>query len=153
MIVKTIAEAIRNQKTETLLKLVKKNPNLPIVTLVDADIVCDDCGRWLASFGRAYIGEYALLRETYYTDRDEFKEEYYDLYDDELCERFNYEPWINEFTVNQGEYTKEQLKINVENERQLEEYLNKVADKYFIKAIIVNIDLPDCVDMPKGGVE
>ena len=35
----------------------------------------------------------------------------------------------------------------------LEEYLDKVADKYFIKAIIVNIDLPDLVDMPEEGGE
>ncbi len=153
MSVKTIDEGIRSQKAEALLKLIKKNPALPIIPLVDYEIVCDDSGRWLASFGEAYVGEYALMDERYYTEREEFKDNYYDRYDDELCERFNYFPWITDYAVTQGKYTKEQLKTNNESEKQLEEYLDKVADKYFIKAILVNIDLPDMVDMPKGGGE
>ena len=153
MSVKTIDEGIRSQKAEALLKLIKKNPTLPIIPLVDYEIVCDDCGRWLASFGNAYVGEYALMDERYYTDRNDFKDDYYDRYDDELCERFDYEPWINEVSVMQGKNTEEQLKANEEAEKHLEKYLDKVADQYFIKAIIVNIDLPDMVDMPKGGGE
>lgn len=110
-----------------LLKLVSENPNLPVVPMVDYEVVAgDDYGRWLGSFGNVYVGEYALFKDRFYDDREEFKEDYFDYYSDELCEKFNYDPWDN-----------------TKNE-ELEKYLDEVADKYFIKAIIVNIDLPDC---------
>ena len=157
MSVKTIDEGIRSQKAEALLKLIKKNPTLPIIPLVDAEVVCDDCGRWMASFGTAYVGELALMGERYYTDRDSFKEDYYERYDVELDERFNYEPWTNEAALNLGNCTEEQLKANKENEKLLDKYLDKVADKYFVKAIIVDIDLPDLLpgleEVPEDGAE
>lgn len=130
------------QNNKHFLNLVEKNPALPIVPMVDYEIVGDGWGRWMGSFGTSYVGEYALYNDRYFEDREEFKEEYYDMNDDELCEKFNYEPFINEFSVKQGKYTEEQLKVNNENEKMIEEYLDKIAEEYFIKAIVVHIDLP-----------
>lgn len=128
--------------TKEFLKLVAENPDLPIVPMVYYDVVGDGCGRWMGAFGRAYVGEYALYGDRYYDDRDEFKERYYDMNDETLEEKFEYNPRINNFTVSQNKYTKLDLEINTFNEKRLEEYLDKVADEYFTKAIIVNIDLP-----------
>lgn len=127
MEVLTIDEAINETKNKNLLNLIKKNPKLPVIPLVDYEIVCEDYGRWLGSFGECYVGEFAIYGDRYYTDRDDFKENYYDRNDDELCERFNYDPFEK----------------NEQNETALENYLNEVAEKYFTSAIIVNIDLPD----------
>ena len=128
--------------TEKFIQLVKENPDLPVVPMVDCEVVSEDYGWWVGSFGRCDVGEYALFYERYFDDREDFKEFYYDYNDDELCERFNYDPRICKYTVVQGKYTKEQLKENEENEKRLEEYLDKVADDYFVRAIIVYIGLP-----------
>lgn len=108
--------------TEKLLKLIAKNPDLPIIPLVDSEVVSEDYGRWLGSFGSVYVGEYALFNDRYYDDREEFKEDFFDFCYDGLSERFNYDP-----------------RDKTEN-KELEKYLDKVADERFIKAIIVNID-------------
>ena len=108
--------------TKELLKLIAENPDLPVVPLVDYEIVGEDCGRWLGSFGNAYVGEYALFNDRYYEDREEFKERYVDYHCDELYPLFF---------------------IDVKDEER-EKYLDEIADKYFIKAIIINIDMPDC---------
>ena len=112
-------------KIQKFLKLISENPDLPIIPMVDHEVVCEDCGRWLGSFGNAYVDEYVLFNDRYYDEREEFKEDYFNYYCDELCEQFNYNPIDN-----------------VEN-KELENYLDEVADKCFIKAIIVNIDLPE----------
>lgn len=125
---------------ENLLNLIRENPTLPVVPMVDCEVVGDDGGRWMGAFGYADVGEYALYNERFYQDRDDFKEDYYDFNDDEICERFNYAPYINEVTVAMGRFTQEQLKENKLYERLVEEYLDKMADEYFVKAIIVNID-------------
>lgn len=109
-----------------LLKLVSENPDLPVVPMVDYEVVADDgYSRWLGSFGSVYVGEYALFNDRFYDEREEFKEDYFYRQSDEICEKFNYDPWDN-----------------TKNE-ELEKYLEEVADRFFKKAIIVNIDLPD----------
>lgn len=130
--------------TENLLKLIKENPSLPIVLMVDYEVVGGDYGRWLGSFGSAYAGEYAVFNENYYNDRDDFKEDYYNYNEEHLTEKFDYDPTINLFS--NGKYTKEERKHNEEQEKLLEKYLEEIADNYFKKAIIVDIDIPD-VDM------
>jgi len=139
MSVLTIDEALQKQKNEAFLKLVKKNPTLPIVPMVDSDVVSEDCGYWMGSFGSAYVGEYALYDDRFFDERDDFKERYYDNNDEELCEMFNFVPCMSEARG----YTKKQIEKNEENEKQLDEYLDKKADEYFTKAIIVYINLPD----------
>lgn len=124
---------MKNETTKEFLKIVAENPDLPIVCMVDCDVVYEDYGRWLASFGAVYVGEYALYDDRYYDERDEFKEAYYDNNDEELCEMFGYCPW------------EKQNEANSKAEQALEKHLDEVAEKHFIKAIIVNIDLPDFV--------
>ena len=70
-------------KSEELLKLVAENPDLPVVPLVDSDVVGDDSGYWIGSFGRSEVGEYALYGERYYTDRDDLEEMYADYIADD----------------------------------------------------------------------
>lgn len=55
--------------TQEFIKLVQENPDLPIVPMVDAEIVCgDDYGWWLGSFGCCEITEYVCV-EMYGEDR------------------------------------------------------------------------------------
>ena len=72
MSVLTIDEAKNKQKNEAFLKLIKKNPTLPIVPMVDSEIVDEDYGYWLGAFGSAEVGEYALYDDRYFTDREDF---------------------------------------------------------------------------------
>ena len=116
-----------NENTQTLLKLVKENPNLPVVPMVDYEVVPEDCGRWMGSFGHCYVGEYTCYNDRFYDDRIEFEEDYYIRNQEELNEMCNYNP----------DNTDEDAS------NQLDEYLDKVADKCFKKAIIVYIDLPE----------
>ena len=141
MSVLTIEEQMQKQKNEAFLKLIKKNPTLPIVPMVDNEIVGEDYGYWLGAFGSAEVGEYACWDDRYFTDREEFKERYFDRNDEELCEMFNYEPCMT--LPSAKGYTKEQIEENEANEKLLEEYLENLADKYFTKAILVYIVLPD----------
>lgn len=43
-----------------LLRLVKENPDLPVVPMVDAEIVWDDCGYFMAAFGTAMVDEFII---------------------------------------------------------------------------------------------
>ena len=141
MSVLTTDEAMQKAKSEAFLKLIKKNPTLPIVPMVDYEIVGDGFGWWMGAWGNAYVGEYACYDDRYFEDREDFKEKYYDNNCDELCEMFNYEPCMS-FSKNTKGYTEEQIEANKENEKMLEEHLNKIAEEHFIKAIIVCIELP-----------
>lgn len=132
-----------NDKAQVLLNLIQENPDLPIVPMVNYEIVCEDYGRWMGSFGHCYVGEYACYRDRFYDERADFEEAYYDNNDDELCEMFNYNPLINKYYFEHGRVTKEEYEANNKNEKMLNEYLHKTADRYFKKAIIVDIDLPE----------
>lgn len=114
------------RNTETLLRVVAENPTLPIIAMVDSDVVYEDYGRWLASVGSIGVGEYACYNERYYDDREDFKEDYYSQNDDVLCEKFGYDHRINNYA--------------------LEMYLDEVAERAFSKAIIINIDAPSDAD-------
>lgn len=129
--------------TKDFLQIVAENPGLPIYGFVDSDVVADDGGRWLASFGSAYVGDIAYYGEQFYEDREGFKEEYYDDHSDEFCERFQFYPWINEYARSQGQCTAEQVAANKEAEKAMDKYLDGIADKYFRKAILVNVNTPD----------
>ena len=132
---------------QKLVDLAKERPDLLIVAMVDGEVVgCDDYGRWLGSVGNVELGEYVLFDDRFIDDREEFKERYYDYNDDELCEKFGYEPGINEYTLKNGHCTREQYEENKENEKHLEAYLDEVAERAFKAAIIVNIDLPNDIE-------
>lgn len=116
------------ENIKDLIKLIQENPDLPVIPMVEDEAVSYDCGYTVASFGRAYVEEYALYNERYYNDRDDFKEDYYDHHDEELCEKFNYKPRLPLDD-----------EANNQNEKLLEQYLDEIADAYFKKAIVVYI--------------
>ncbi len=139
---------------QKLVDLAKEHPDLPIVAMVDGEIVCgDDYCRWLGSVGNVELGEYVLFGDRFFDDREEFKEKYYDYNDDELCEKFGYEPGINEYTLKNRHCTRKRYEENKENQKCLEAYLGEVAERAFKAAIIVNIDLPDDVEEFKEVVK
>lgn len=44
-----------------LLELIKAHPELPIVPMVDSEIVCDDgCARWMGAWGPASVTKYLV---------------------------------------------------------------------------------------------
>ena len=138
---------------QRLVDLAKEHPDLPIVAMVDGEIVgSDDYGRWLGSVGNVELGEYVLFDDRFIDDREEFKERYYDYNDDELCEKFGYEPRISEYAVENGCCTMEWFEQNKKNEAKMEKYLNEVAERAFKRAIIINIDCPDDVEEFQEGV-
>ena len=60
-------------KTEELLKLIKENPDLPVVPMVDYEVIGDDCSTWwLGEWGRSEVTEYYVGRErVHFKDDDE----------------------------------------------------------------------------------
>ena len=132
-----------NNKIQLLLQLIKENPDLTIIPMVYYEVVDGDYNRWMGSIGDCYVGEYAILNERYYEDRDEFEEDYYDYNMEEINEQFGYDPYICKPHIDTGLITKEQYELNETANKKIDIYLNTIADKYFKKAIIVNIDLPE----------
>lgn len=51
------------KNTETLLRLVQENPDLPVVPMVDGGIAWDDSGYFMAAFGAAEVDEYIVSRQ------------------------------------------------------------------------------------------
>lgn len=44
-----------------LLKLVEEHPELPVIPMVDYEVVAsDDYGYWMGSFGKCRVGKYAI---------------------------------------------------------------------------------------------
>lgn len=133
-----------NSNIAKLIELATENPNLPIIAMVDGEVVGgDEYARWLGSFGEAKLGEYTLSDDRFFDDREEFTERYYDRNDDILCEKFKYDPCICEYSVKRGQHTQVQFEENEKHETELNKYLDEVAEKVFKKAIIVYINLPD----------
>ena len=57
---------------QKLLELIKNNPNIPIVPMVDAELVGDDFGRWLGVWGDCELTEYYIGKErVHFKDDDE----------------------------------------------------------------------------------
>lgn len=49
-------------KQSELIKVIKQNPDLPIVPMVDGGIPGDDSGYWLGVFGYAVVDEFVISR-------------------------------------------------------------------------------------------
>lgn len=64
--------------TNEFIRLVQENPNLPIIPMVNAEVVCNDYyGWWLGSFGYCEVTEYAcvnMYNEDRYVTRDDLDE-------------------------------------------------------------------------------
>ena len=102
---------------ENLLKLIKENPNLPIVPLVDSEIVADDCYTWwLGGWGNAEIKAYYQGREHIHFDDDDEENvlndlvgcryshdpegrDIYDLSDEEWDALYKTVPWVKAIMV------------------------------------------------------
>ena len=55
-----------------IIKLIEENPDLPIVPMVDSEVVADDGGYWLGKWGRCEVTEYYRGREyIHFRDDDE----------------------------------------------------------------------------------
>ncbi|MCC8192867.1 MAG: hypothetical protein LIO41_07525 [Ruminococcus sp.] len=54
---------IQQEYIQTLLKLVQENPELPIVPMVDADIMGDDYGYYAGNWGKAMVDEYIVIND------------------------------------------------------------------------------------------
>lgn len=112
--------------TKQLLQLVKDNPDLPIVPLVDYEVCCgDDFAYWLGSFVSCKCGNYALYNERVWLDDEE----------EELKEAYFYENACEE------RYDK-----NIYTQDEIEHRLVEDTKNLWHKAIIVFIGLPDEVE-------
>ena len=97
-------------KPKDLLKLIKDNPDLPVVPMVDAEIAGDDYGYWLGSWGRCEVTELYLGREKIHFKDDDEEDvlvdmigcqygmdregrDIFELSDDDWHEIFNDLPW------------------------------------------------------------
>lgn len=102
---------------EELFKLMQDNPKLPIVPMVDSEIVADDgYNRWRGAWGGSNIGEYLIGEECIYFREDDDPYEV-DKVLTEKCDEYN-------------------------EDMTDEEAAKAYAELPWIKAIIVNIDLP-----------
>jgi hypothetical protein len=96
----------------------QENPDLPVVPMVDGEIVGDDgCNRWLGAWGSSYIGEYLVGEEQVHFRDDDDQEEIDRVVEESLGS--------------------EALGVMCD-----EEYLKAYTEMPWVKAIIVNIDVP-----------
>lgn len=109
-----------NKNTAELLKLIQENPELPIVPMVDSEIVADDSyGRWLGAWGSSYIGFYLVGEEkVHFREDDDFEE--------------------IESALTDGAINYEEFEAMTDAEAEA-----AYASLPWTKAIIVNIDLPE----------
>jgi len=108
--------------TRDLLKILSENPDLPILCMVDGELVADErCARWAACVGSAEVKEYITMEEEWIFGQSVFFKDDADEMADMMCEC---EP----------EETYEQAHKAAEE---------KVANMGWIKAIVLYIDLPE----------
>lgn len=105
---------------DDLFKLMQENPDLPVVPMVDADIVAgDDYGRWMGSWGSASVDEYLIPPD----DRTMIFKSDDDVFDTlEQC------------------LPEAEFEALPENESECRPFYDALP---WVKAIIVNINLPD----------
>lgn len=105
-----------NENFSEILNLIKENPDLPIVPMVDSEIVCaEGHNRWLGAWGESYIDEYLIGHENVYFRDNDDSEQIYRI----LCEEY------------------EEEAITGLSEKEIKE---AHASLPWIKAIIVNIN-------------
>lgn len=90
---------------DELFRLMQENPELPVVPMVDEEIVADDCcSYWLGHWGYAAVTEYIIGDErVFFKDDDEdavldgfeeYRGEWEEWPDEKITETFNSLPWI-----------------------------------------------------------
>lgn len=101
----------QKEKLEELFQLIKDNTDLPILPMVDSEIVADDgCSRWTASWGSAYVGEYIIGNERIWFKNEDDAEEvlndcvggidFYEMEEEKVHEEYEKLPWIKAIIVN-----------------------------------------------------
>ena len=105
---------------EEFFKLMQENPELPVMAMVDADVVADDWGRWMGSWGYARVDEYLIPSKSYEAILFKSDDDVFDT-----LERY---------------LSREEFDKLPESEQECREIYNALP---WTKAIIVNIDLPD----------
>ena len=80
-----------NENIKDILKLINEHPDLLVIPMVGQDIVLDDMGDWVASFGKAEIRKICIYEETViFYDEDPLKmAEALDFYHDFPGELFD----------------------------------------------------------------
>lgn len=113
-----------------LLKLVAENPELPIVAMVDGEIVEDPGMMWLGSITGALIADIGLIGTRYYDERYDFMDAYYSKYSETIAEKFGYS-------------NQDPKEVRDAAEAAIDDYLEQMADKYMKKAIVIYVREPD----------
>ena len=110
----------KDAKYGELLRLIAENPSLPVVPMVNSEVVADDdYAYWLGSFSSSTVDEYVCVNERFYT-RDN-QDEIEDDFSDYLCDDYPDMP----------------------DEEFYKMIHEKVEALPWTKAIIVYIDLPE----------
>lgn len=111
-----MTEKEKKNRTE-LFKLIQEHPELPIVPMVYSEIIADDYGYYIGAWGHAQVDEYIITdgRILFKSDDDVF----------DTLERY---------------MSDEEFEALPEAEEECRPYYDKLP---WVKAIIVNIDLPD----------
>lgn len=112
-----------NENIHNLLHLIAENPDLPVVPMVDSEVVADECGYWRGSWGSASVQEVYEGKERIFFRDDE---------DDELIDR------VLEDYLPADEY--KALDESPTATEAMREEIKKVPWK---KCIMVYIDLPE----------
>ena len=100
---------------DKLFKLMQEHPELPVIPMVESEVVCDDSyGYWMGSWGDCRIDKFIVTEDRiYFIDADK---------DEILLSLYDWE-WVDE--VSDEEYEQGYKNIN------------------WIDAIIVNINTPE----------
>ena len=110
----------KDAKYGELLRLIAENPSLPVVPMVNSEVVAgDDYAYWFGSFSSSTVDEYVCVNERFYT-RDN-QDEIEDDFSDYLCDDYPDMP----------------------DEEFYKMIHEKVEALPWTKAIIVYIDLPE----------
>ncbi|BBN99183.1 hypothetical protein [Sporolactobacillus terrae] len=121
-------ETTTENATQALLKLVRDNPEMPVVPMVNYELVADDCSYWQGSFGKAELTEI-------YTDPDKEMGVYIKGWnDDEL-----YEEIYEQLCFDRSEEENDTLTAK-QKEQQAKTEFDAIPWK---KVIAVYIELPD----------
>lgn len=100
----------QKENTEELMKLIKENPDLPILPMVAYEIVAEDShSYWGGSWGSAEIGKYLVAGEriTYKGDDDPEElveemtssEDFENMTEEEIKQAYENLPWIEAIIV------------------------------------------------------
>lgn len=94
---------------DELFRLMQEHPDLPVIPMVDGEIVADDCcSWWVGSWGPAKVSKYIITEERIYFDDDDAEDAleavkgwdwYENATDEEVEAEFKALPWIEAIVV------------------------------------------------------